>query len=179
MEVHQGGFLSTDLYKLYINPLLDQLQNVNVGHWIGNINNTNTGCADDIALISQDIYDSQIMVNMAVNFAKSEGYELQPKKRVVIDIREKNKNKTNTVEDIHLKMGDTPMLNVDRATHLGIIRTTSMKSNIRANVDENITKSRRSAYSLFGSGFHGNNGIDPESLLHILVYKTYVLPILL
>ena len=101
------------------------------------------------------------------------------KKSVVIDIREKNKNKTNTVEDIHLKMGDTPMLNVDRATHLGIIRTTSMKSNIRANVDENITKSRRSAYSLFGSGFHGNNGIDPESLLHILVYKTYVLPILL
>jgi hypothetical protein len=29
------------------------------------------------------------------------------------------------------------MPNVDRATHLGIIRTTSMKSNIRANVDEN------------------------------------------
>jgi hypothetical protein len=52
-----------------------------------------------------------------------------------------------------------------------------MKSNIRANVDENITKSRRSAYSLFGSGFHGTNGLDLESLLHI--YKTYVLPILL
>ena len=52
---------------------------------------------------------------------------------------------TNTVEDIDLKMGDTLMPNVDRATRLGIIRTTSMKSNIRANVDENITKSRRSA----------------------------------
>ena len=69
------------------------------------------------------------------------------------------------------------MPNVDRATHFGIIRTTSMKSNIRVNVDENITKSRRSAYSLFGSGFHSNNGLDPESLLHI--YKTYVLPIIL
>ena len=69
------------------------------------------------------------------------------------------------------------MPNVDRATHLGIIRTTSMKSNIQANVDENITKSRRIAYSLFGSDFHGTNGLDPESLLHI--YKTYVLPILL
>ena len=71
------------------------------------------------------------------------------------------------------------MPNVDRATHLGIIRTASMKSNIQANVDENITKSRRSAYSLFGSGFRGTNGLDPESLLHIHVYKTYVLPILL
>ena len=81
------------------------------------------------------------MVNIAIDFAKSEGYELQPPKNVVIDIIEKNKKKTNTVKEIHLKMGDTPMPYVDRATHLGIIRTTSMKSNIQANVDANITKS--------------------------------------
>ena len=40
------------------------------------------------------------MVNMAIDLAKSEGYERQPKKRVVIDIqcrREKKKKKTNTV----------------------------------------------------------------------------------
>ena len=48
-----------------------------------------------------------------------------------------------------------------------------MKHNIQTNVDENLTKARRSAYSLFGSGFHGHNGLDPESLLHI--YKTPVL----
>ena len=74
-------------------------------------------------------------------------------------------------------MGDKPMPNVDRATHLGIIRTTSMKSNIRANVDENITKPRRSAYILFGTNFHGTNGLDPESLLHIYIkpmfYQSY------
>jgi hypothetical protein len=177
MGVRKGGFLSADLYKLYINPLLDHLQNVSVRHRIGNIKNNNTGCADDVALISQDIYDSQIMVNMAVDFAKSEGYEFQPQKSVVIDIIEKNKKKTNTVKEIHLKMGDKPMPNVDRATHLGIIRTTSMKSNIRANVDENITKPRRSAYILFGTNFHGTNGLDPESLLHIYIkpmfYQSY------
>jgi hypothetical protein len=42
---------------------------------------------------------------------------------------------------------------------------------------ENIAKARRSAYSLFGCGFHGHNGLDPESLLHI--YKTYITPVLL
>jgi hypothetical protein len=36
-----------------------------------------------------------------------------------------------------------------------------MKHNIQTNVDENITKARRSAYSLFGSEFHGYNGLDP------------------
>jgi hypothetical protein len=52
-----------------------------------------------------------------------------------------------------------------------------MKHNIQTNVDENITKARRSAYSLFGSEFHGYNGLDPESLLHI--YKIYITPVLL
>jgi hypothetical protein len=52
-----------------------------------------------------------------------------------------------------------------------------MKHNIQTNVDGNITKTRRSAYSLFGCGFHGHNGLDPESLLHI--YKTYITPVLL
>jgi hypothetical protein len=47
----------------------------------------------------------------------------------------------------------------------------------QTNVDENITKTRRSAYSLFGCGFHGHNGLDPESLLHI--YKPYITPVLL
>jgi hypothetical protein len=50
----------------------------------GNINNNNTGCVDDVALISQDIYGSQIMVNMAIDLAKSEGYELQPKKSPIV-----------------------------------------------------------------------------------------------
>jgi hypothetical protein len=38
-------------------------------------------------------------------------------------------------------------------------------------------KARRSACSLFVCGFHGHNGLDPESLLHI--YKTYITPVLL
>ena len=74
-------------------------------------------------------------------------------------------------------MGNITMPEVEQATHLGIIRTTTMKHNIQTNVDENITKARRSAYSLFGCGFRGHNGLDPESLLHI--YKTYITPVLL
>ena len=89
MGVRQGGILSTDLYKLYINPLLDRLQDVGIGLKIGNINVNNTGCADDIALLSTELSDAQIMVNMALDFANLEGYELQPKKNVAIHIRGK------------------------------------------------------------------------------------------
>jgi hypothetical protein len=55
------GILSTDLYKLYINPLLYRLQDVGIGLKIGNINVNNTGCADDIALLSTQLSDAQIM----------------------------------------------------------------------------------------------------------------------
>jgi hypothetical protein len=51
----QGGILSTDLYKLYINQLLDRLQDVGIELKIGNINVNNTGCADDIALLSTQL----------------------------------------------------------------------------------------------------------------------------
>jgi hypothetical protein len=135
----------------------------------------NTGCADDIALLSTQLSDAQIMVNMALDFANLEGYELQPKKSVAIHIRGNNKQCETTNEK--LNMGNITMPEVEQATHLGIIRTKTMKHNIQANVVENITKARRSAYSLFGCGFHGHNGLDPESLLHI--FKTYITPVLL
>jgi hypothetical protein len=41
MGVRQEGILSTDLYKLYINPLLYRLQDVGIGLKIGNINVNN------------------------------------------------------------------------------------------------------------------------------------------
>ena len=63
------------------------------------------------------------------------------------------------------------------AVHLGIIRATSLRGNTTTNVDENIKKTRRSAYGLFSSGFHGYNGLDVDTMLHL--YKIYTLPVLL
>ena len=85
---------------------------------------------------------------MALDFANLEGYELQPKKSVTIHIRGNNKQYETTNEK--LNMGNITMPEVEQATHLGIIRKTAMKHNIQTNVDENITKARRSEYSLFG-----------------------------
>ena len=143
MGVQQGGILSTDLYKLYINPLLDRLQDVGIGLRIGNIKVNNTASADDVALLSVQLSDAQIMVNMALDFANLEGYELQPKKSIAIHIRGNNKQCQTTNEK--LIMGNITMPEVEQATHLGIIRTTTMNHNIQTNVDENITKARRSA----------------------------------
>ena len=76
-----------------------------------------------------------------------------------------------------LQMGSNNMPLVDNAVHLGIIRTTSLKENTITNVEENIYKARRSAYGLFDSGFHGYNGLDVDTMLHL--YKICILPVLL
>ena len=60
---------------------------------------------------------------------------------------------------------------------LGIIRTNTLADNMTVNVEENIKKSRKSVYGLFGGGFHGNNGLDPETLIHL--FNTYITPVLM
>jgi hypothetical protein len=44
-------------------------------------------------------------------------------------------------------MGNITMPEVEQATHIGIIRTTTMKHNIQTIVDEHITKARHTVYS--------------------------------
>ena len=51
-----------------------------MGYRIGNISVKSTACADDIALISEEQDQTQILINMAYDYAYMEGYVLQPTK---------------------------------------------------------------------------------------------------
>ena len=64
---------------------------------------------------------------------------------------------------VEYTLGKDHMPNVERAVHLGIIRTTCVLDNIKENVDENMKKARRSTYALFGCGFHGENSLDSKN----------------
>ena len=116
-----------------------------------------------------------MLINTAYDYAYMEGYQLQPTKSVVVNIT--HKGTTPMSDQQEFTLGPSKMPTVEKATHLGIIRTQSLKENMRANVDENIKKARRNAYSLFGSGFHGYNGLDIDTMLHL--FKIYVTPVLL
>ena len=89
--VRQGGILSADLYKIYIDPLLKQLQQSRLGMHIGYIECVTTACADDITLNCTDPTEAQIMLNMAYNYSCIEQYKLQPQKSVVIQMESRKK----------------------------------------------------------------------------------------
>jgi hypothetical protein len=63
--VQQGGILSTDLYKLYINQLLNLYETMGSGYQIGNISINSTACADNIALVSNQLDQTQILIDTA------------------------------------------------------------------------------------------------------------------
>ncbi|CAG2239701.1 unnamed protein product [Mytilus edulis] len=170
--VRQGGTLSADLYKLYINPLLNFLCDSGLGGKIGNINCCAPTCADDVALLACNPLDIQTMVDIAVDFSKREGYHLQPSKSVILPV--KSKAKTIETNLGFWKLNDTVMPVVDKASHIGITR--SQNNSAQTTVDENLKKTRRAIYSLMGTGLHGENGLDPETSIAML--RTYILPIL-
>ena len=55
-DVRQGGIMSTDLYKVYVNPLLDRLDDIFQGAMIGEVRCAAPSCADDVANVSSKIY---------------------------------------------------------------------------------------------------------------------------
>ena len=72
--VRQGDVLSTDLYKLYINPLLDQIEDSGIGMQIGTIPCSAPTCADDVLLIADSEKNLQILIDTVAPSKQSNVY---------------------------------------------------------------------------------------------------------
>ncbi|CAC5378279.1 unnamed protein product [Mytilus coruscus] len=86
---------------------------------IGNININAVACADDIALLSDNPYDLQILVTHALQYSQFH-YTLQPQKIIIIQVENKAKKAAN--QNWNFNFDNKEMPNVDKSTHLGIIR---------------------------------------------------------
>lgn len=173
--VRQGGILSTDLYKIYVNRLLDRLSDSCLGGRIGEINCVAPTCADDVALVCDKPDNLQALINIAVDYSHMERYYLQPTKSVVLPLDYTPRRQSETHPSNYTwTINDTDMPVVKEAMHVGLMRSANTQE---TTVQENIKKARRTIYSLMASGLHGENGLDPETSLHLI--QTYVLPVLL
>ena len=63
--VKQGGLLSADLYKIYVDDLLRILQDLIKGRIIGSILLNAAACADDIILFSNNPSELLILISIA------------------------------------------------------------------------------------------------------------------
>ncbi|XP_063427215.1 uncharacterized protein LOC134710750 [Mytilus trossulus] len=172
--VKQGGLLSADLYKIYIEDLLNTFENTTSGCEIGETLINAVACADDVAIVSENPHELQYLVNIAAQYSEDHHYLLQPLKSVVIQVQPSNKKKSEDPVSIFINNNAMPIS--DKSPHLGILRSTTSQKTQNATVEQNITKSRRAAYSLMSAGMHGENGLDPSTAIQL--FKTFVQPIL-
>ena len=171
--VRQGGILSTDLYKVYGNGLLDRHTTSGLGCHIGEICCVAPTCADDLAAATSSLTALQKIVFNSVDYSIMERYLLQPVKSVIVAMLKHCKDQAKLSEEINITMNGVRMPVVQEAMHMGILRSQDSQESA---VTHNIEKARRTVYSLMSAGFHGDNGLDPDTSIHLL--QTYVLPVL-
>ena len=76
----QGGMNSSDYYKLYNNDQLTTAQCSGLGVDIGSGIVSAVGQADDVILMSNDIYDLHLLVKMTEQYCRKYRVQLEPKK---------------------------------------------------------------------------------------------------
>ena len=173
LGVKQGHVRSSDNYKVYINPLLDTLEESQLGIWIGPVNVSSSDCADDVYLISDDQTRLQCLLDIASHYGQR--YRVKygaTKTKITVVGAEIDKEYFADVKPWKMD-GETVQI-VEDNEHLGQI-----VSDIRAeakNVDLRLRKGRGMLFSLLGPAFAYKCLLSPIVKLHF--YRTFVCPIL-
>jgi hypothetical protein len=166
--VRQGGVLSPDLYKLYINNLLKTYETHPCSFRIGCIPVGSPTVADDVCLVSGNGLDMQILLREAYNYSCQARYMLHPDKSAIIPMGRVSLHHMDT-----FTLGECDVQASVTADHLGLCRS-NWREQSTAIIKEKISLGRRTTYSLMGTGLHGTNGVDASTSYK--VYRTYVLP---
>ena len=99
--VRQGGIVSTDLYKIYQNPLLNRIQHSGLGARVGNVMCNISGCAGDLAVNVNSPTEGQVLFNASTDHANLERYLLQVDKRVMATVMPRDSNNiVNTTDPL-------------------------------------------------------------------------------
>ena len=84
--VRQGGILSTDMYKVYNNKLLDRLESTMLGIRIGGINCAASTCADDTTVATKERSPLQTLLGISDEYSNLEYYLLKLMNSVVLSV---------------------------------------------------------------------------------------------
>ena len=170
--VKQGRNKSSDHYKVYIAPLLDTLDKSCLGVWIGNVNVSVSGVADDVYPMTDKQTKLQSLLDIAAHYGKMFRIKYGASKTKVTVVGSEIDRKY--YQDVSpWKMDDETVKVVDDNEHLG--QVVSGNKQEEKNIDVKLDKGRKSLYSLLGSGFSFKCFLSPVLKLHI--FRTFTCPI--
>lgn len=171
--VRQGGSISTNLYKRFLNPMLEMLNESRLGATIGSISIPAPCVADDVTLASNSPSNLQAMLDISCEFSKQQRYDIQASKSKII-VYNGEARKDMTQMPYRWEIRDSEIAVKPQGEHLGTIRNGDFSAT--PTVEENIKKARRSLYRMLGAGLHGKGGLPPAVIRSIL--QAYYIPVL-
>ena len=173
LGVKQGHIRSSDNYKVYINPLLDTLEESQLGIWIGPVNVSSTDSADDVYLITDNQVRLQCLLDIASNYGQR--YRIKygaNKTKITIVGSEVDKNYFQDIKP--WKMDGQTVKIVEDNDHLGQIISDVRQE--QKNIDLKLRKGRGTLFKLLGPAFAYKCLLSPAVKLHIRLSYSEVRP---
>ena len=159
------------MYKVYINPALDAFEDSTLGVWLGPINVSVTGVADDNYLMS----DSQSKLQGLIDIAEHYGIRYKIKygaAKTKITVVGSQIDMTYYSDTTPWRMGGDVVKVVENNDHLGQI-VSGLNQEVK-NVDGSLTKGRKSLYGLLGPAFAYKCMLSPIVQMHL--FRTFTCP---
>ena len=171
----QGGVNSSDYYKLYNNEQLQFAQNTELGADIGSSVISAVGQADDVMLLSSDIYSLQLLVKLTEEYCQKYRVKLEPKKTKLLGYCNKSSellvelakySNSITIDNVEIKFSS-------QAEHVGVIRSTD--GNL-PNVLHRIAEHKKALGAVMSAGLARGHSGSPAAALR--VHQLHCLPVL-
>ena len=173
LGVKQGHIKSSDNYKIYINPLLDAIDDAKLGVWIGPINVGSSACADDEYLMADTASKLQSQLDIAAFYGHTYMTEYGASKTKVTVIG--SEPDARFYEDTSpWKLNGLKITVSTDNEHLGQI--VSGQNQEQKNIDLRISKCRGSLFSMLGPAFAYKCLLSQTVKTHL--FRTYLCPIL-
>ena len=170
----QGKIRSSDHYKIYINSVLETLENSGLGVDIGPINTGMSCVADDLYLLTDNQVKLQGQLDIAQHYGKTFRITYGASK-TVISVVGSTKDMNYFKEITPWVINSSPVNVQEDNDHLGLI--VSGVAEEQKNVDQKLKKARGALFSLLGPAFSSKCLLSPTVQLHL--YRTFVSPIAL
>ena len=173
LGVKQGHINSSDHYKIYINPALEALDESSLGVWIGPVHVSGTGVADDLYLTTDSQSKLQALLEIAAHYGLRYKikYGASKTKITVVGSQIDMKYYSDTTPWV---MDSEKVKVVENNEHLGQI--VSGQRQEEKNIDQSISKGRKSLYGLLGAAFAFKCHLSPVLKIHL--FRTFTCPII-
>ena len=162
--VKQGGMLSAFLFSLYINDLIVECINTNIGALFKNINTCIIVYADDVILISPNDNHLQKLLNICGEFGQKWNIKFNPTKSNIVEFGRQFFN----FSQFYLNHQLIPK--IDKLKYLGVFIDKNLDFDTIA-----IDKFNNVQKSIFSLSFLGLKPSNISPFLQSFIYKTFCL----